>query len=102
MAAPVQGCLPDNIDGRLLDLDSDDSSEFCLGYHDARGDNQTSVAEQHDCINPYAAIENLECARKFFTRWWQVLALYNHAGPQAPLYNRDVRKRNKKKKEINQ
>jgi hypothetical protein len=36
MTAPVQGCLPDNIDGRLLDLDSDDSSEFCLGYHDAR------------------------------------------------------------------
>ena len=66
--------------------------------HCARGDNQISVAEQHDCINPYAAIKNLECPRKFFTRWWQVLALYNHAGPQAPLYNRDVRKRNKKRK----
>jgi hypothetical protein len=31
MTAPVQGYLPDNIDGRLLGLDSDNSSDFASG-----------------------------------------------------------------------
>jgi hypothetical protein len=45
MTAPVQGYLPNNIDGRLPDPDSDKSSDFCLRHNDAHGGNQISAAE---------------------------------------------------------
>jgi hypothetical protein len=48
MTASVQGYLPDNIDGRLPDPDSNNSSEFCLGYSDASRGNHISAAEYQD------------------------------------------------------
>src|SRR5580700_5054270 len=39
-------------------------------------------------------------SRRSFTHRWQILTLHNRAAPQAPLCNRDLWKRNKRKRSI--